>query len=81
MVLVIGLGWLTGVGLTAGLLWLTHLVLVRLTAPRIFEVEHSTIYLALVLGSGFGAVCGALAGLAGTLSRNRRPSPPAEPEA
>jgi hypothetical protein len=65
-------GWLIGVGLTAALLWLTHLVLVRITAPREFEVEHWVIYLGLVLGSGFGALCGALI----HLGRNRSLSSP-----
>ena len=39
------------------------------TAPRVFEVEHGVVYLTLVLGAGFGAICGALTGLAGAVLR------------
>ncbi len=67
-----GLGWVVGAGLTAGLLWVVREILRWQTAPRTFEIEHAVIYLAVVMGAGFGALCGALAGLAGLLARSRR---------
>jgi hypothetical protein len=33
-----------------------------LLAPPTLRIEHGVVYLSLVLGGGFGAVCGALAG-------------------
>jgi hypothetical protein len=66
----------------AGLLWLTERALRQLTAPKVFEVEHSVIYLGVILGAGFGAVSGALAGLAGAVAaalRRKESSPPPSP--
>jgi hypothetical protein len=60
-------GMLLGIGLALGLLWLTREVLRWQTAPKVFTIEHGVIYLSLVLGAGFGALCGALAGLASVL--------------
>jgi NhaP-type Na+/H+ or K+/H+ antiporter len=75
-------GWLVGVGLTVLLLWATDRVIRQMTAPRVFEIEYRTIYLALVLGAGFGALSGAVAGLAGVVQRRleRPPSPAVPPE-
>ena len=28
------------------------------TAPKLFEIEYSTLYVCAMLGAGFGAVCG-----------------------
>jgi len=70
--LAVWLGLLGGVGASAGLLWGTHLALAWWTAPRIFAVEHGTIYLAVVLGGGFGAVAGSAVGLAGVIQRANR---------
>jgi hypothetical protein len=69
-------GMLVGVGLTAGLLRLTWSVVGGIKSPRVFEVEPSVIYQTVVLGAGFGSVCGALVGLAGVIARVLRDRPP-----
>jgi hypothetical protein len=69
-------GTLAGLVVAALVLRLAWSFLAWRTAPRVFEVEHGVIYLTLVLGAGFGAVCGALAGLAGALLRGWRERPP-----
>jgi hypothetical protein len=71
-------GLALGAGLSLVLLWLTREALRGQTAPKVFEVEHYVVYLTVILGAGFGAVCGALAGLASVLARRgeaRRPAP------
>jgi hypothetical protein len=70
------LGTLAGVLAAALLLLATRQVLRWATAPKIFEMEHSVIYTGVLLGAGFGAVSGALAGLAGVLGRAPREDPP-----
>ena len=69
-------GMLVGVGLTAGLLRLNWSVVGWIKSPRVFEVEPSVIHQAVVLGAGFGGVCGALVGLAGVIARGLRDRPP-----
>jgi hypothetical protein len=46
------LGWIVGLGLTVILLRSTASLLPALTERPAMAIEHSTIYLALVLGSG-----------------------------
>jgi hypothetical protein len=70
------LGLLAGVAAAAGLLYATRQALRWATAPKIFEMEHWVIYVGVLLGAGFGAVSGALAGLAGVLGRAGRERPP-----
>lgn len=65
-------GWLIGLGLTIVILWGAERAIRQMTAPKIFEIEYSVIYLTLVIGSGFGGLCGALAGLVGALLRGPR---------
>jgi hypothetical protein len=69
-------GTLAGLAVAALILRTAWSFLAWRTAPRLFEVEHGVIYLALVLGAGFGALCGALAGLAGAVLRAWRERPP-----
>lgn len=71
LLLAVALGISLGVAVTAGLLSATHTALNALTAPKIFAIDHSVIYLSIVLGAGFGAVIGTLA----SLFRHRNPSP------
>jgi hypothetical protein len=74
-------GLLAGVAVTAGLLRGTNVVVNRLKG-KVFEMEPGTIYVSVVLGAGFGAVSGALAGLAGAVARagrERSTAPPAPP--
>lgn len=68
-------GALLGGGLAMALLWATREVLRQQTAPKVFEVEHSVVYQAVTLGAGFGAVCGALAGLASVVARRGSGTP------
>jgi hypothetical protein len=73
----VGLG--VGAAAAALLLWLTGLGLRWLYAPKIYEVEHSVYYLSIILGAGFGSLCGALAGLAHALTATRgTASPPSQ---
>jgi hypothetical protein len=65
-------GMIAGVGVTALLLTLTRIILAWKTAPQVFEIEHGVVYLAVILGGGFGGLSGALAGLAGILLRTAR---------
>jgi hypothetical protein len=60
------IGALLGVLATALLLLVTRRVLMWMTEPRVFEVEHSVIYVSVILGAGFGGVCGALTRKQGT---------------
>jgi hypothetical protein len=62
-------GTLTGIALVVVISWSTNVVLRWMTAPRTFEIEHGTLYLTIVLGAGFGAVCGALIGAVGAVVR------------
>jgi hypothetical protein len=62
-------GALAGIALVVVILLLTNVVLRWMTSPRIFEIEHSTLYLTVVLGAGFGAVCGAVIGAVGAIVR------------
>jgi hypothetical protein len=74
----------TVVGLAVGLLLALGLLrrgpdfVLWLQGPPRFALEPWVNYLVLVLGGGFGAVCGALAGLAGAVAAalRRRPTPP-----
>jgi hypothetical protein len=69
-------GLLLGIGLVVVILLATNRVIRWITAPKIFEIEYGVLYLTVVLGAGFGAVCGALVGLAGVISRILRDRPP-----
>jgi hypothetical protein len=63
-------GLVVGVGVTAGLLRLTWVVVGWITDPQVFRVAGDPIlYPTVVLGAGFGALCGAVVGLAGVLAR------------
>ena len=72
-------GLVAGVAVTAGLLRGTNAVVNRLKG-KVLEMEPGTIYVSVVLGAGFGAVSGALVGLAGAVARAGR-EPPAAPPA
>jgi hypothetical protein len=61
------IGLLLGAILAPVLVWLAWLWLHRQSDSQIFLIEHWVIYLIVVLGGGFGALAGALIGLAGTL--------------
>jgi hypothetical protein len=63
------LGWIVGLGLTVVLLRSTAALLPALTGGPAMAIEHSTVYLALVLGSGFGSLTGAVVGSSISLSR------------
>jgi hypothetical protein len=69
-------GALTGIVFVVVILSLTNVVLRWMASPRIFEIEHGTVYLTIMLGAGFGAVCGALIGAAGAVVRALRERPP-----
>ncbi len=58
------LGMLAGILAVALLLPAASWAVPLLMAPPVLRMEHTVIYQALVLGGGFGAVCGAVAGLA-----------------
>jgi hypothetical protein len=70
-------GLAAGVLVAAGLLGATAAVLRWQTEPLVFKVKHDVIYLGILLGAGFGAVTGAVAGLAHVLDRawRQRSSP------
>jgi hypothetical protein len=68
-------GTLAGLGMAVLILGVAWWVNTWRTAPRVFEMEHWAIYLSLILGAGFGAVCGALAGLASAVLRTWRERP------
>jgi hypothetical protein len=70
-------GLLAGAGLTALVLRVTFAVVARIKDPLLFEVEPWVIYLCVVLGTGFGALCGTLTGLSAAILNEwrRRPSP------
>lgn len=57
------------------LLWLTSRVLAWHTAPQVFLIEPSTIYLCLTLAGGFGSLTGALVGVAGVLGKRPASTP------
>jgi hypothetical protein len=65
-------GAVAGALAAALLLAVTSAVLAWKTSPLGLEVEHGVVYLAEVLGAGFGGLCGAVAGLAGVLARQPR---------
>jgi hypothetical protein len=65
-------GLLAGAGLTALVLRVTWASVVRIKDPLIFEVEPTVIYQTVVLGSGFGALCGTLTGMTAALLREWR---------
>jgi hypothetical protein len=72
-----GVGMLVGIGLTVLILRISWGIIARMTAPKVFEIEYSAIYLMVVLGAGFGALCGTLAGTTAALVREwRRPRAP-----
>ncbi len=56
------IGGLAGVAFAAALLYATRLVLLWATHPTIHSMDHWVIYLSMVLGAGFGALCGAYTG-------------------
>jgi hypothetical protein len=70
-------GMLAGVALVGVILRLTNVVHHWMTSPKVFEIEHGTLYLTVVLGAGFGGVCGALIGATGAIVRalRERPTP------
>jgi hypothetical protein len=65
-------GFVAGVGLTALLLRGTWAAVARLKEPLLFEMNPDVIYLTVVLGAGFGALCGALTGVTAALLREWR---------
>jgi hypothetical protein len=66
-------GMLLGVGSTALTLYVANQVVTAyVTAPDVLRMEPSVIYQAVVLGGGFGSVCGALAGFASAILREWR---------
>jgi hypothetical protein len=67
-------GLLAGAGLTALVLRLAYSVVARLKEPLVFEVDPWVIYLTLVLGTGFGALCGTLIGMTAAILREWRRS-------
>jgi hypothetical protein len=69
-------GLLVGIAMTALVLRGTNVVVGWMTAPQVFRIEYTVIYQTVVLGAGFGAVCGALVGLAGVVARAGRERPP-----
>ncbi len=69
-------GMLAGLAATVGVLRGAAAVLAWATAPQVFTIEHGVIYTTLVLGAGFGAVCGTLIGLGGAVVRARRDRSP-----
>jgi hypothetical protein len=69
-------GLFAGVALTSVLLRTALAVMRWVTAPKIFEMEHGVIYQGLILGAGFGAVTGALVGLAGVVYRSTSDASP-----
>ncbi len=62
-------GALAGIAIVVAILFVTNLVIRWITAPRVFEIEYGVLYLTVILGAGFGAVCGALIGVAGVIER------------
>ncbi len=64
-------GLILGVALAAGLLAGTNAVLAWMTAPKRFAIEHTVVYQGVILGAGFGALAGALVGLARGRDVNR----------
>ncbi len=68
-------GMLAGIALVVVILRLTNVVHHWMTSPKVFEIEHGTLYLSVVLGAGFGAVCGALIGAVGAIVRTWRERP------
>ena len=70
-------GLLAGAGLTALILRLCCAVIARIKEPLLFEIEPTVIYQTMVLGTGFGALCGTLTGMTAALLREwRRVRPP-----
>ncbi len=67
-------GMLLGALLAAVLLRGTVAV-VRWTVEPLMAVEHWVIYVGILLGAGFGAVSGAVVGLAGVVVRTIRERP------
>jgi hypothetical protein len=63
----VGLGTLSGLGVTVLILLTARSVLRALEPDKTFAMEHHTVYTTLVLGAGFGALCGAI------LSRQQPP--------
>jgi hypothetical protein len=61
-------GLLVGVAIAAALVPLTWTVLAWTTEP-LFRIEGPVIYQVVVLGAGFGSLCGAIIGLAGVIAR------------
>lgn len=53
------LGALIGVVIAALLLLATRQILPRIAPPEA-KIEPSVVYLSIILGAGFGAVCGAI---------------------
>jgi hypothetical protein len=65
-------GLLAGAGLTALILRLTWSIVARIKEPVVFEIEPTVIYQSVVLGAGFGAVCGTLCGMTAAMLREWR---------
>jgi hypothetical protein len=68
-------GMLAGSVAVALLLPVAAWAVEHLLAPPAQRVEHAVIYQCLVLGAGFGSVCGSLAGLARVALRLPPPPP------
>jgi len=66
------LGLLIGVGLTAILLRGTYLAVARMTQPQLYEIDKWVYYVTMVVGAGFGSLCGTLIGLTGAILREWR---------
>lgn len=63
------IGMLLGVGAAVLILRVASAAVAQITAPDLYRMEYSVIYHSLVLGAGFGAVCGSLAGFASAILR------------
>jgi hypothetical protein len=68
-------GMLLGIASTALTLYVANqVVTAHVTAPDVLRMEPSVIYQTVVLGAGFGSVCGGLAGFASAILREWRAS-------
>ena len=67
-------GLLAGAGLTGLALRVTWSVIARIKDPLLYEIDPWVIHLTVVLGAGFGALCGTLAGMTSAVLREWRRS-------
>ena len=68
-------GLILGVACAAGLLVGTNAVLAWMTEPKRFAIEHSAVYIGVILGAGFGALAGGLFGLTSAWLRRHESRP------